>query len=217
MATKLKFSDCTAELMQDTFGLTQASEDDRLAQWLAAAQPLALNEVERAVLAQLRKTFLKNSDTWNEIELIEYLIAPLFALIDFHTDYFKMFSERRIAAVVDDYELYGEPDTLIATGTYTPKTPYFCFNEDKRIEDAKGDALGQVLAEMLAAHTLNARNIPIYGVYVVDNVWYFLVLHDNAYCITKGHYAAHETDLGDIFKLLKALKAILIEIAKQEA
>ena len=212
---EVKFSECSLISLEKLFGLEALDECPALQAWLTSEADIS--DWERTNLEYFRQLLRHNAHNWNEIELIEYLIAPLFALIDFNTDYFKMFAERRITAVVGAYELYGEPDTLIAKGTYTPKTPYFCFNEYKRIEDAKGDALGQVLAEMLAAHSLNPQNIPIYGVYVVDKVWYFLVLHDNAYCITEGHYAAHETDLADIFRILKALKVMLIEIAQQEA
>jgi len=217
METKIRFSDCTAAMMQDFFGLVQIWTSPLIDQWLQRSSQMTMTEFELTMLHKLKNGLLKQGDTWNEIELIEYFIGPLLMLVDFNTDYFKIFSERRISARIDEYELYGEPDACVATGTYYPKMPFFCFNEYKRIDDAKGDALGQVLAEMLVAHTLNAKDTPIYGIYVVDKVWYFLVLHDKNYCITEGHYAPHETDLCDIFNMLNALKLILIDIAKQDA
>ena len=214
METKLRFSDCTAAMMQDIFGLSQIWTSPLIEQWIQRATDMTITEFEKTALDRLKAGLLKQGDTWNEIELIEYFIGPLLMLVDFNTDYFKIFSERRISARVGEYELYGEPDACVATGTYYPKTPFFCFNEYKRMEDSKGDALGQVLAEMLAAHTLNAEGTPIYGVYVVDKVWYFVVLHDKQYCITEGHYAPHDTDLRGIWNMLNALKLILLDIAK---
>ncbi len=202
--------------MQDTFGLTQIWEDAALTQWFEAAQPIGLTEIERAVVEQLRHTFLKNSEMWNEIELIEYFIGPMFALIDFNTAYFKIFSERRMSAVIGEYELYGEPDALIAKGTYSPKAPFFCLNEYKRLEDARGDTLGQLLSALLVAQTETPHPRPIYGIYVIDRSWCFVVLQGKTYVIS--HSFAADTDaIFDIFKMLKALKVILIEIAKQDA
>jgi len=215
MMEKLRFSDCTAEFMQDTFGLTQIWECAVLDQWLQLSNDMEIDIVERTILDKLRKTFFEIGDTWNEIELIECLVSPIFALVDFNTPYFKLFAERRISAIVGEYELYGEPDAFIAKGSYTPKTPYFCFNEYKRLEDHKGDIRGQLLAAMLAAQTENGNRTPVYGLYVLDNDWHFMVVQGKAYCLTAGHNAAKH-EIFDIFKILKALKVILIEIAKQD-
>ena len=213
---KLRFSDCTAAMMQDIFGLTQVWGSDLLTQWLDLAATFSVNDVETTVLHLLQDALLKNSDMWNEIELIEYCISPLFVLVNFNTPYFKIFSERRISTVIDEYELYGEPDACIATGTYYPKIPFFCFNEYKRLEEVRGDTLGQLLAAMLAAQTENQRPHPVYGMYVIDQAWYFAILHGKTY--TVSHSFAADTDtIFDIFKILKALKVMLIEIAQQEA
>ena len=213
---KLKFSDCTAAMMQDLFGLTQAWESPVLQQWLGLSQEQEIEAADRVSLEKLQATFVKMGDTWNDIELIEYFVAPIFVIIDFNTPYFKIFSERRISAVVGDYELYGEPDACIAKGTYYPKTPFFCFNEYKRLEEARGDTLGQLLAAMLAAQTGNPAPHPIYGVHVIDQAWYFTALQGKTYTVSHS-FAADTEHLFDIFKLLKALKAILIEIAQQDA
>lgn len=216
METKIEFSDCTAAMMQDSFGLVQIWDGDLLTRWLDAAPALAVNEVETGVLHLLQDALLKNGDTWNEIELIEYGISPLFVLVNFNTPYFKIFSARRITAVIGDYELYGEPDALIAKGTYAPKVPYFCFNEYKRLEEVRGDTLGQLLAAMLVAQTNNHQTHPIYGMYVIDQAWHFVTLHGTIYTVSHS-FAADTEVIFTIFKILKALKVILIEIAKQDA
>ena len=203
--------------MQDTFGLRQIWESPILDHWNSVATGMTIEEPEKFLLPRLQTSLFKHGDTWNEIELIEFCVAPIFTLVDFQTEYFKMFSERRISAVIGDYELYGEPDALIAKGTYTPKIPYFCFNEYKRIEAHKGDVRGQLLAELLAAQTLNHAAAPVYGVYVVEKDWQCVAFHDNTYCIGETYVASRLEDLLTIVKLLKALKAILIEIAQQDA
>ena len=216
METKIKFSDCSAECMQNTFGLRQIWESPVIDAWNKLAATMEVESHENVLLNRLKTSIVKNGDTWNEIELIEYFIAPIFTLIDFNTELFKIFSERRISATIGEYELYGEPDAFIATGTYSPKIPYFCFNEYKRLEEHKGDVRGQLLAEMLVAQTENGNMLPVYGVYVVEEFWHFVILHGRDYCISKS-FAADDEEIFDIFKILKALKVILIEIARQGA
>lgn len=212
---KIRFSDCTAEFMQDTFGLKPIWECPILTQWLTLSASQTIEPLERTLLARLRETCFKLGDTWNEIELIECLVSPIFALVDFNTPYFKMFAERMISATIGEYELYGEPDAFVAKGTYTPKIPYFCFHEYKRIEAQKGDVRGQLLAAMLTAQTVNCQTLPVYGVYVLDHDWHFMVLQGQEYAVTAGHNAAKE-EIFDIFVILKALKSILIDIAQND-
>lgn len=212
---KIKFSDCTAEFMQDTFDLTQIWDNATLAQWLDASQPIGLTDFEHVVLEQLRQTFLKNGDTWNEIELVTYLSSPLLVLADFNTPYFRLFAKRHISAIVGEHELYGEPATFIARGTYSPKTPFFCFHECKRFEESQGKTRGQLLAAMLAAQTNNQHPHPIYGMYVIDQAWYFAILQGKIYSVSHS-FAADTEAIVDIFKILKALKIILLDIAKSE-
>lgn len=64
---------------------------------------------------------------------------------------------------------------------------------------------------MLVAQTLNPHQHPIYGCYVKGAVWYFLVLQDKQYMISNG-YVATRDDLFDIFRVLKALKQIVIRL-----
>ena len=111
---------------------------------------------------------------------------------------------------------YGEPDAVIAKGRYSPQIPYFCFHEYKRANEPKGDPAAQALSAMLVAREVSQHRHPVFGMYVVGEHWHFMVLQDNDYCISKS-FAADDEEIFDIFKILKALKVILIEIAKQDA
>ena len=216
MPTKRPFSDWNKEELEETFGLNRMETVAPLEQWFQAAQTMTIEEMDAIVLNRLYKALLNNVDAWNEIELIEYCIGPLFVWVDFNTPHFKIFSERALAGIVGDYELSGEPDAMIATGRYSPKIPYFCFHEYKKENEPKGDPAAQALAAMLVAQELNRRDHPIYGLYVVGKLWQFIVLQGQEYAISRGFLADGE-EIFTIFKILKALKAMLIEIAKQDA
>lgn len=215
MSTRRQFSDWNKEELEETFGLHRLETHVLLEQWFHSAQTFVIDEVDSSVLNRLRKALLNNADAWNEIELIEYCIGPLFVLVDFNTPYFKIFSERPLSVIVGEYELYGAPDAMIAKGHYSPKIPYFCFHEYKKENEPKGDPAAQALAAMLAAREINRRAHPIYGLYVVGKLWHFIVLQGDEYVISKG-FLADDEEIFDIFKILKALKARLLEIAKQE-
>lgn len=214
MATKRLFSDWDKEELEMTFGLTRLYRSPLIDQWFEIAATHTRNAIEQEILTSLRQTLFENSDAWNEAELTEYFIGPLLAFVNFNTTEFKIFSERSMAGIVGDYELYGEPDAVIAKGRYSPQVPYFCLHEYKKANEPKGDPAAQALVAMLVAREASQRRHPIYGVYVVGEFWHFMVLQNDEYCISKS-FAADDEEIFDIFGILKALKAILIEIARQ--
>ena len=216
MPTKRLFSDWNKEELEEIFNLTRVFQHPVLDDWIALSRTLALSAFERELLTDLRGTLFENIDAWNEAELREYFIGPILAFVKFNTADFKIFSERALSGIVGEYELYGIPDAIIAKGHYSPKIPYFCFHEYKKDNEPKGDPAAQALSAMLAAQALNPRPHPIYGLYVVGKMWYFMVLDNRTYCINAGHNALKD-EIFDIFKILKALKALLLDIAQQNA
>ena len=216
MTIKTLFSDWTCESLEEIFGLRRVYEQTMLDSWLRAGESVELTEFEHDLLVNLQAILLRNVDAWNEAELTEFFIGPVLTFVNFHTDEFNLFSERALSGIVGDYELSGIPDAVIATGHFSPKIPYFCLREYKKENEPKGDPAAQALAAMLVAQEMNHRPHPIYGMYIVGKMWYFLMLSGKAYCMTVGHNALKE-EIFDIFKILKALKAILIEIARQDA
>lgn len=205
MAIKRLFSDWNKEELEATFGLTRCRTVTVFDEWLALSATQHVDELEETLLIRLRDVLLDQADAWNEIELAEYFIGPVLALVNFHTPQFNIFSDRAITAAVGEYELYGEPDAVIAKGRYSPQIPYFCFHEYKRAHEPKGDPAAQALAAMLTARELNPHPHPIYGMYVVAEKWHFMILQGQEYVISKG-FLADDEEIFTIFKMLKALK-----------
>ena len=216
MPTKRLFSEWNKEELEAAFGLSRVFQHPRLDNWFEQAATDEPTAVEHDLLSNLRQVLFENADMWNETELRDYLIGPLLAFVNYNTPEFKIFSDRPLSGIVGEYELSGEPDAVIAKGRYSPQIPYFCFHEYKKAREPKGDPAAQALAAMLVARDATQRRHPVYGMYVVGEHWYFMVLEEETYCISKS-FAADDDDIFAIFKILKALKAILIEIAKQDA
>ena len=72
------------------------------------------------------------------------------------------------------------------------------------------------MAEQGKAWPLIEGSGTIYGMYVIAEKWHFMILQENEYAISKG-FLADDEEIFEIVKILKALKVMLIEIAKQNA
>ena len=147
---------------------------------------------------------------WNETELAYNFIGPVMAFANFSTKQFNFFAERAFSGTVDEIEMGGHPDGMIASGFRVPEQPYFCFQAYKKEKDPEGDPAAHALAAMLVAQELNQHRLVVYGCYVKGEVWHFLTLLERAYCISDG-YVATRHDLFEIFRMLKVLKQFITE------
>lgn len=206
------FKDWTQTKLKEAFGLVNLlGECEPLQNWMAegdrAAQNAALSDKEKAELERIRILLNRYADTWNEEELKMYFISPLLNLIDFNTEYYKLFFERKLTAELNGIKLTGDVDAMIAGGSFDdPRAPYFCLHEYKQEKGKKeADPRGQLLAEMLAAQTLNSNSEMIYGCYMLGRFWFFATLKDEQFCFSGG-YVADGPDIYRIFQVLKTLK-----------
>ncbi|MEM7537390.1 MAG: hypothetical protein AAF639_34790 [Chloroflexota bacterium] len=211
---KYTFRDCSAALMDDVFLLRKTFTSQVLDHWLQMTPPLS--DEEKIVLRNFQDLLILNSDAWIEQELALNFIGPVFGLARFTEPYrFNFFAERHIGTTVPsvhgDVELGGEPNGIIATGYRTPQTPLFAFSEFKKSLESKGDPIGQTLAAMLVGQVLNQESIPVYGCYIVGHDWHFMVLEGKNYTISHD-FSAVTNELFDIFRLLKALKLIIMKM-----
>ncbi len=209
----MNFSEFDCEMMEDTFQLSKKRNLDVLQNWFDLSKNYEIDEFEQKYLLRVQDTMIDRVDSWNEVELLEHFIAPVLSLINFNSDNWGFFSERTMSATINDILLTGKPDAVIAKGRYSPKIPYFCFNEYKKEVETKGEPKGQCLAAMLVAQELNNNEKPIYGVVVKGQNWFFMVLKGKEYAISNS-YKGTDEELFEIVKLLKHLKTIIEEYVK---
>jgi len=215
MTQELTFRECTLLKLEKRFGLKMVDELPALTSWLQ--QPAPLLDWERQNLLFFRRILNHNVHSWNEIELIQNFIGPIFTLVDFASGtQFNYFAERDFKGQVDGVTLYGNPDGMIASGFREPETPFFCFQEYKRHLDPKGDPAGQALAAMLVAQELNQATHPIYGAYIVGDIWQFILLQGREYSLSTP-FVATTDGLFDIFRILKVVKQYIIELTSQNS
>lgn len=196
------FRDWTLDKIDEAFGLRQVYEMDTLNQLITPAY--AVNDFEKQYIGTLQEHFKYGGDDWNEVELENKFISPLIVLACKPNEKYAYFLERDLAVKIGEYELSGRVDGLIATGFRNPKKPFFCLNEYKKGTDPNGDPKGQALIAMLVAQELNNNQLPIYGCYVIGRDWYFMVLEDKKYSISRDYSCVTE-EVFEIYKILKNL------------
>lgn len=207
---KSNFKEWTLDKIEDTFGLKQVRRLAILEELLA--HEYQADAYETRYLSHLSENYVAlGGDDWNEVELENKFISPLIVFSDIANEKYSYFLERELSVIINDYELIGKVDGMIATGFRNPKVPYFCLNEYKRQTDPNGDPRGQALIAMLVAQHLNEDKKPIFGSYIIGRDWYFMALVGSEYAISKD-FSCVANEIFDIYRILKGLRVQIEKI-----
>ncbi len=205
---KKTFENCTWSELNKIFGLQKLKELDALSKWLHYPYIIS-NEIEKS-LEKLSVNLADNCMDWNEDELKMQFIAPLLYLVDYtDSEKYHPFSQRSLQMQIENIELSGVVDWVLASGQQFPEIPYFFLHEYKKEKGANNDPLGQLLAAMLTAQYLNQNKNLVYGAYVVGKDWYFMILEEAKYAITRPYQANEKDDINFIFAMLQKIKFLL--------
>jgi hypothetical protein len=176
--------------------------------WLS--EKAEIDDFEKSSLLRLQNLLDFNVRDWYEGELDSFFIGPVMTLVNFSNKKSNLFSDRLIDTTIDEWRLYGRPDSFLASGRREPEIPFFAFQEYKKMTDPDGDPAGQALAAMLAGQALNNNDLPMYGCHVIGSDWYFMALSGKEYAMSRD-YSALTNEIFDIFRILKVLKVIVAE------
>ncbi len=200
-----------AELIE-MFSLTRLTGNDAhplMQEWTNTSA--TLNPLERYLFDDIYKRVVKQIVGWNEEMLKMNFIAFVLKLGHLEeTDRYKNYYESLLEATVEGYFLKVRTDMMVATGILdTPKTPYFYFQEYKKVKDPKGDITGQLLEAFLIAQENNKNNKPLYGCTVWGREWEFYIMEKKTYCVSKAYNCTDEEDLMQIIAILRKFTEIL--------
>ena len=201
---KRKFEDWEFEQIQNEFGYVRHYEGFALLErWLKADEPVT--EPEQLELTALAKELFYNAEVWNEDELKFLFISPLVRLVNFQHPAYKIFTQRKLSAVIGEWQVNGIVDFVIATGIQTPSQPFFFLHEYKQERKRDNDPLGQLLIEMMVAQQQNEPTFPIYGCYVVGRFYFFVVLDGQNYSVSNSLNGSTD-DILTIFRMFRFVK-----------
>ena len=156
----------------------------------------------------IHKFYLKYYTTF---QLQSQFINLLLSIVNFNTDNLKSWHEYEISSTINNYELKGEIDFILASGVDKPINPYFIITKFNHL-NKNNTALSQLLAGMLVVMTKYSTNF-LYGVYNVGKMWNFVILEKNVsgeyqYCISSGLNSIKINNLKQIYITLQAIKQI---------
>lgn len=187
--------------LHHAFGLTRHYKGfDLLETWLTSQHPIS--EADRSLLEELKEELAYNADLWNEDELKFFFISPLIQVCRLKSEHYKIFTQRRVSATLNDVKLSGVVDFVIAQGIDEPERPFFFLHEYKQEKKRTNDPLAQVLSAMLAAQALNQAEFPLYGCYVQGRFWFFVVLQGTDYAVSDA-FTATQDDLFQVVSILR--------------
>ena len=204
MITKA-FRDWKFEEVELTFGIKRVFEHPLLADWLSVERNPG--EEDRRMIEKLRRQLFREVDMYNEEELKMRFIAPLFYLIPFDETGMRSFADRLFSFEYGQDEVgnplitSGRVDWFLAQGRQEPREPRVFLHEYKREVEATGDPLGQLLIAMVGAQRQNTEALPLYGCYVLGRNWFFVILEDQQYAVSRAYDATQE----DIYKIYSAM------------
>jgi len=126
-----------SEQLERTFGLQRVRTHPKLSEWLAAQH--SVNEMEKKIILRLQNRLIDDVDVWNEMELQFHFLGAFIGLIDFRTKHYNAFLQRNLFASINDVEVGGRVDFMVATGRQDPYAPFFFLHEYKKEQGIDND------------------------------------------------------------------------------
>jgi hypothetical protein len=102
--TALSFKECTLHKLDKTFGLKQSRNSTILDNWLN--RQVDIPDFEKQALQRFKELLILNVHDWNETELIQNFIGPIFALVNYTTDFHQTFFKTLNALNTTDLPYY---------------------------------------------------------------------------------------------------------------
>ena len=191
--------------LEELFGLERVKQMHLLDDWLSATTTLDSYTQKR--VETLKEKVFEFVEFWNEDELKLQCISKIVDFADYdEIKPFNMFSQRSISATINNIEIGGRVDFVLAKGRQKPMKPYFFIHEYKQ-ESKRGstDPKGQLLSEMLVAQVRNEGKMPVYGCYVLGRSWFFVILNGKDYAVSNA-YNASDDDIYTVIAILRKVK-----------
>jgi hypothetical protein len=191
--------------LETLFGLERLWESNLLEEWLQSTT--TFNPYEKEQVDELKQRIFELVDYWNEDELKLQCISKIVDFAKYNQiKQFNMFSQRTLSATINNIEIGGRVDFVLAKGRQKPTKPYFFIHEYKQ-ESKRGstDPKGQLLSEMLVAQVRNEGEMPVYGCYVLGRSWFFVILNGKDYAVSRA-YDASQPDIYTVIAILRKVK-----------
>jgi hypothetical protein len=208
---KLSFSNITLNTLRQVVPLKQIVDDSRFDTWFGYQPPL--DKDEKDLLQNLLNKHRPYFSSYSEEELKAKFIIPILNKVDFMVGDVKDWYERPLRAILNDYEIGGYTDYMVAKGEDEPELPYFFLQEFKP-SVANIPPENQLLAELIVAAHLNDET-EMKGGTVQGQYWKFMIAEKKEtqwlYYTSQVFDAANFNDLCGIYNCLRFIKNSIIQ------
>ncbi len=200
--SSIRFSD-----LQKIVSIRLVLDENKFKDWFLSSYKL--NRKESIFLKDLIKKHARLLPSYLEEDLKAKFLIPILNQADFMTDTFRDWYDPVFGGLVNDYELKGFVDYMIAKGEIEPQKPYFFIQEFKpSIPDRNPEY--QLLAEMLVAIEKNGATV-FRGAYIIGQHWKFVILekigeNQFEYFVSEAFDALKLADLKRIYSILQTVK-----------
>lgn len=145
-----------------------------------------------------------------EEDLKMKFLSPILNQVDFLTDKFHDWYDANLSGIVNGVEIKGFAGIMIASGTRSPRKPYFFIQEFKPSMPDRTPEV-QLLAELLVTIEKNKTTL-VRGAYIIGQYWKFVILekigeNDFQYFVSSSFDSLDIADLKQIYVILQAVKA----------
>ncbi|MDM8527836.1 hypothetical protein QUF58_06420 [Anaerolineales bacterium HSG24] len=207
MKKRLSFSKIKFDELCQVVPLKPVTDHAKFDEWFHYDYTVSEEEVDfLANLIDLHRPFL---GSYSEEELKVKYLTPVINKVNFMFGQVKDWYERPLKTVINDIEIGGYVDFMVAKGIKEPQRPYFFIQEFKKSK-SEVDPEDQLLAELLVAMTLNQVTM-MRGAYIMGKVWSFVILEKQPtdqyiYYVSKNFDNSWLNDLKQIYINLQAVK-----------
>lgn len=188
------------------FGLTRHFGFKPLDDFLSNLPSLAPEE--KAELVKLNQKLKLYVDAWREEDLKMEFISGVLNIPAFQHPQriYRTFFDYPLKANLKNQSINGKVDCMLAQGFQIAEKPIFFLQEYKPQTRPTGDPLGQLLIAMVAAQYINNdQENPLYGCYIIGQMWFFVVCHGTDFSVSS---AFNSTDLNSLEAITAVLKKV---------
>jgi hypothetical protein len=193
--------------LEDIVNLRVVDNDPKFDDWFST--PYTLSDIENDSLAVLIKKHKTRLNAYMEEDLKMKFLSPILNMVEFMTETQSDWYDAMLSGTLNGVEFRGFTDFMVASGTESPRKPYFFIQEFKpSIPDR--DPRIQLLAELLVAIEKNKTTI-MRGGYIIGQLWKFVIVEKIAennfeYFVSKSFDSLDLADLKEIYVILQAVK-----------
>jgi hypothetical protein len=127
-----------------------------------------LSADEKEKITHLQAHLRLMVEAWNEYDMSIKFISSLIGIVEIPSRDYRTFFNFMIKTILNNKEISGRIDGMLAKGWQIPKKPLFFLQEYKSESGPNGDPLGQLLIEMVAAQAMNNESDQaLYGCYII--------------------------------------------------